>query len=143
LPGLVLGVGPDFLGVALGYNVRERLQVVAAADLEQTQASINGRELADTAVRRWGIGRLSLRTPATANVVTVSGRAGAGIGLGLESGRPAAAIGWQSRQLTTIGGADVFVELTTPEGPWPHFDFPATHVAFVAATNLTLRSFEP
>lgn len=143
LPGLVIGVGPDFLGVALGYQVRERLQVASSADLGETRAHINGRELAATAGAKWGFGQLTLRTPADSKIAVVSGRAGAGVGLGLEGGRPAAAVGWQSRQLTTVSGNDVLVELTTPACTWPHFDFLATDVVVMAATNLTLRSIEP
>lgn len=143
LPGLVLGVGPDFFGVAFGYAVRERLQIVSDEDLGETFARTNGRVLAANAGHHWGFGQLILRTPTTARIGVVSGRAGAGIGLGLESGRPAAAVGLQSRQLTTIRGTDVFLELTGPMCAWPHFDFPSTQVAVMAATNLTPRSKTP
>ncbi len=143
LPGLVLGVGPDFFGVAFGYQVRERLQIASAAELGETRARINGHELAATAGHQWGIGQFTLRTPVDSKIAVVSGRAGAGIGLGLENGRPSAAVGWQTRQLTTVSGTDVFVEMTTPACDWPHFDFPATEVVVLTATNLTLRSIEP
>ena len=143
LPGLVLGVGPDFFGVAFGYQVRERLQIASAAELGETRASINGRALPGTAGQHWGIGQFALRTPVDSKIAVVSGRAGAGIGLGLENGRPSAAVGWQSRQLTTVRGTDVFVEMTTPACDWPHFDFPATEVVVMTATNLNSRSIEP
>ena len=66
LPGLVLGLGPDFFGVAFGYAVRERLQIVSDEDLGETFARINGHELAANAGHRWGFGQLILRTPTTA-----------------------------------------------------------------------------
>ncbi len=143
LPGIVLGVGPDFLGIALGYQVRERLVLAPPMDPAEWRASVNGREIDPTTGHRWAVGRIALRTSVLSPVAVVSGRAGAGVGLGLENGRPAAAVGWQSRQLTTVHGMDAFIELTMPMCPWPHFDYPSSEVIVIAATNLTLRGNAP
>jgi len=143
LPGLVLGCGPDFFGFSLGYQVRERLQVVPAAGAEAVGARINGGDLAADAGHRWGIGQFTLRTPASSNIAVTSGTAGAGIGVALENGHPWATAGWQSQQLTTVADRDVFVELTGGAPGWPYFDFPSTLVAVGAPTNQTERSIAP
>ena len=136
LPGLVLGIGPDFFGVNLGYQVRERIQVLTNAAAETASAWINGHELATDTGSRWGWGHLRLQTPTTRHLGLVTGKAAAGLGLALEGGLPSAAVGWDSRQRTEVGGDDILLELAGGSTSWPHFDFPSTQVAVTTTTNL-------
>jgi len=143
LPGLVLGVGPDFFGISLGYHIREHLRLVPVTEPDPPRARINGRELADDAGGRWGVGRLKLETPDATPAVILTGSAGAGLGLGLVRGRPELGLGWQSRQLSTVHDLDIWVELTGPARPWPYFDFPATRLAVVTPTNFVQAQGPP
>lgn len=135
LSGIVVGVGPDFFGLTLGYQARERLQVLPAVGRTNCSASVNGVAFASAPDRRWALGRMALRTPPQSAVAVISGRAAAGVGLGLERGRPTVGAGWQATQLTEVAGDDVRLEFTLPAGPWPHQDFPSTQVGVALATN--------
>lgn len=140
LPGLVLDVGPDCFGISFGYQVREILVAFPAKNLGGVSATVNGHELPTSKGHRWVIGQFTLRTPATGQVAVVNGRADIGIGAGIERGWPTATVGWQSRELTTVSGEDVLVELTVPPARWPHFDLSSADVTLMTATNTTARS---
>jgi hypothetical protein len=129
LPGLVLGVGPDFLGVSLGYHIRERMQIVSPEQEPDRAASLNGHPLKPETSHRWGIGWFQTHTPRDAGIAFIRGQAEAGLALAVERGSPVAAAGWQTRQTTVIRGDDVLVEWQSRSSAWPYFDFPEAGVS--------------
>lgn len=143
LPGLVLGVGPDFVGVTLGYHIRERMQIVPGEELADGGAFLNGHPLAPNRKARWGIGHFRTRTPHKSGIAVIRGEAAAGLTLAAENGRPEAGAGWQSVQATSITGEDVFLELQSTNHAWPYFNFPETDVSAGIADPKPTKSPEP
>lgn len=129
LPGLVVGIGPDFVGINLGYHVRERLQIIPEEETADCGATLNGHALARDEGHRWGLGHFRTRTPNDSGIAVVQGRAEAGLTLATERGLPLAAAGWQSQMITSVTGRDVFVELQSTTRTWPYFDFPKAEVS--------------
>lgn len=137
LPGLVIGVGPDFTGLAFGLLIREHLDVLDVTD-NTPRAHINGRELVAETGQRWAWGRTRLHVPPAALMARVSGNADAGLLFAMERGKPRVALGWQSRQVTHVLADDVFIQLAGGTAAWPYFDYPSTRVAVRAARRLAL-----
>jgi hypothetical protein len=128
VPGVLIGVGPDFIGVSLGYTVRERITVVPTLDGVRASAKINGGEQWPDSSAVWGLGHLNLNIPAETRLAAMSGRAAAGLGASFESGRPTLSVGVRSHQMTIVMEADCHARLEDASPGWPYFDLMRANV---------------
>ncbi|MCP5520439.1 MAG: hypothetical protein H7A46_02675 [Verrucomicrobiales bacterium] len=143
LPGLVFGIGPDFIGINLGYHIRERLQIVPQTALADRGGFLNGHPLPPETPTRWGLGYFHTKAPRDPGIAVFAGRAAAGLTLAAEDGFPVAAAGWHSRLTTLICGRDVFVELLSTNRAWPAFNFPEAGVSAGIANPQPTESLQP
>lgn len=135
VPGLVLGVGPDFFGLSLGLARRERLLVVPAAEADAAEARLNGAVLESSTHRHWSLGATHFRTPGTARMAVVTGQAVAGLRASLESARPSLAVGLEARQSTAMTATNACVDLEQAAARWPAFDLTRATVRVETTTN--------
>lgn len=143
LPGVILGVGPDFFGLSLGYEIRERLQVIPTANTNAVSAMINGHRLPQNTVHRWSIGHVSIQLKPTDSIAVVTGKAVAGLAIATENSRPSFTLGANTKQLTAISGQDEWIEFSGGTNAWPYFDFPSLNAIVKSVTNETARTIAP
>lgn len=143
LPGVVLGVGPDFFGVSLGYHIHECLQVMPSSETNFLSAAINGHDLPVDLGHRWGIGHFRIETQPGNSIAVVTGSAVAGLSIATENSRPSFTLGGNTKQLTAISGQDEWIEFSGGTNAWPYFDFPSLHATVKSVTNETARTIAP
>lgn len=132
LPGIVLGISPEFFGISLGYTVRERLSVSHGDS--PIGARINGESLPADTRKRWGIGHITLNTPRGRRSSLVTGNASAGLNACVDVGRPRLTAGMHSSQIAEVKDDNAF---TLEGGPfrWPYFDYTASEISISQFTN--------
>lgn len=136
IPGLALGVGPDFVGVSFGYTIRERMIIVPTKLLNLATATSNGMAVPDDVGNRWSVGFVRIATPPRSETVVVTGQAVAGLNISLDAGKPILTTGLRSAQFTTVPlDSDIHVEITDCADAWPQFDFTQLKTRFLTITN--------
>lgn len=122
-PGLVIGVGPSFTGIALGNTARESMRVASVTEAAEMRATINGVEISSATRGRWNLGHISLSAPAGCKRVLVTGKALAGIKMALEEGRPSLTGGLSTQQKTEMEDQNAMFTMEQATTPWPHLQF--------------------
>jgi len=142
IPGLAIGLSPNFFGLSFGYTICENLTVVTSGASTKAEAWVNGRAVESADSHRWSLGQLTFRTPAGARRVFAMGRAVAGIKASVDQSRPQITAGRHTAETIEIED-DMAIDFEGGPFQWPYFDFSNTHLNFPEKTSNLIPSTSP
>jgi hypothetical protein len=134
-PGLSIGTGPTFAGVALGGISHESVRVVTETEASKMQARANGAELTEATAGRWVLGHILMSAPSETKRVLVTAKALAGLKLAFDEGRPVMACGLAASQVTELFDPNAWLIIEQRSAGWPHFMFHDAGIVFSTNFN--------